>query len=69
MDKETRAKVLRKITTERDLRNQMAYACKIATEEGRAEGLAEGLVEGRAKGRAGQELSCIAPGRPCPSRC
>lgn len=41
MDKETRAKVVRKMTTERDLRNQMAYACKVATEEGRAEGLAE----------------------------
>ena len=57
MDKETRAKVLRKMTTERDLRNQMAYACKVATEEGRAEGFAEGLAEGREEGRADQELS------------
>ena len=40
------------MTTERDLRNQMAYARQEAIEEGRAEGLAEGLAEGRAKGRA-----------------
>ena len=37
MDKETRAKVVHKMTTERDLRNQMAYARKEAIEEGRAE--------------------------------
>ena len=60
MDKITRDKVLHKMTTERDLRNQMAYARKEAIAEGlaegraegRAEGLAEGLAEGRAEGRA-----------------
>lgn len=38
MDNETRSKVIHKMTTERDLRNQMAYARKQAIEEGRAEG-------------------------------
>ena len=49
MDEYTRDKVLHKMTTERDLRNQMAYACKVAVEEGLAEGRAEGLAEGRAE--------------------
>ena len=44
------------MTTERDLRNQMAYARQEAIEEGlaegRAEGLAKGLAEGLSKGRA-----------------
>ena len=56
MDQITREKVIHKMTTERDLRNQMAYARQEAIEEGlaegRAEGLAEGLAEGRAEGRA-----------------
>ena len=56
MDEITRDKVLHKMTTERDLRNQMAYARKEAIAEGlaegRAEGRAEGLAEGRAEGRA-----------------
>ena len=60
MDEVTRSKVLIKMTTERDLRNQMAYARKEAIaeglaegrEKGLAEGRAEGLVEGRAEGRA-----------------
>ena len=56
MDEDTRDKVIRKMTTERDLRNQMAYARKEAIEEGLAEGraigIAEGRVEGRAEGRA-----------------
>ena len=51
MDEYTRDKVLHKMTTERDLRNQMAYARKVAVEEGLAEGRAEGLAEGRAEGR------------------
>ena len=46
MDEETRSKVLEKMTTERDLRNQMAYARKEAIEEGLAEGLERGLKEG-----------------------
>ena len=33
------------MTTERDLRNQMAYARKVAVEEGLAEGRAEGRAE------------------------
>ena len=51
MDEETRKKVRDKMTTERDLRNQMAYARKVAIEEGRAEGRAEGRMEGRMEGR------------------
>lgn len=42
MDQQTRDKVLDKMTTERDLRNQMAWAKQEAIEEGRAEGRAEG---------------------------
>ena len=45
MDEYTRDKVLHKMTTERDLRNQMAYARKVAVEEGLAEGRAEGRAE------------------------
>ena len=52
MDEITRDKVLHKMTTERDLRNQMAYARKEAIAEGLAEGRAEGLAEGRAEGLA-----------------
>lgn len=54
MDQYTRDKVLQKMTTERDLRNQMAYAMQEATaeglEKGLEKGLAKGLVEGRAEG-------------------
>ena len=52
MDEVTRSKVLMKMTTERDLRNQMAYARKEAIAEGLAEGRERGLAEGRAEGRA-----------------
>ena len=45
MDELTRFKIITKMTTERDLRNQMAYAKKEAIAEGRAEGLAEGRAE------------------------
>ena len=45
MDEETRSKVLEKMTTERDLRNQMAYARKEAIEEGLERGLKEGSRE------------------------
>lgn len=51
MDEETRSKIIEKMTTERDLRNQMAYARKEAIEEGLAEGREIGLAEGRAEGR------------------
>lgn len=50
MDEVTRSKVLIKMTTERDLRNQMAYARKEAVAEGLAEGREKGLAEGRAEG-------------------
>ena len=40
------------MTTERDLRNQMAYAAQVGHEEGLAIGKAEGREEGRAEGRA-----------------
>ena len=52
MDDVTRSKILMKMTTERDLRNQMAYARKEAIAEGLAEGREKGLAEGRAEGRA-----------------
>ena len=52
MDQNIRDKVLHKMTTERDLRNQMAYARKVAIEEGLAEGRAEGRAEGLAEGKA-----------------
>lgn len=45
MDQDTRDKVIHKMTTERDLRNQMAYARQEAIEEGHAQGRAEGRAE------------------------
>lgn len=60
MDQQTRDKVLDKMTTERDLRNQMAWARQEAIEEGLAEGRAIGLIEGRAEGRAeGQQSKAV----------
>ena len=52
MDSETRNKVKAKMTTERDLRNQMAYAMQEARTKGLAEGRAKGLAEGREEGHA-----------------
>ncbi len=52
MDSAIRQKVIEKMTTERDLKNQMDWARKEAIEEGLAEGIAKGRVEGIAKGRA-----------------
>lgn len=49
MDEVTRSKVIEKMTTERDLRNQMEYARQEAIAEGHAEGLAEGLAEAARK--------------------
>lgn len=51
MDKATRDKVLQKMTTERDLRNQIAYAREEAIQEGRKKGHAEGHAEGMAQGK------------------
>lgn len=45
MDEETRNKVLDNMTTERDLRNQMAYARKEGLEQGLQQGLEQGKVE------------------------
>ena len=66
MDQITRDKVIHKMTTERDLRNQMAYARQEAIEEGlaegRAEGRAKGLAEGRAEGLAEGRAEGLAEG-------
>lgn len=51
MNEATRLKVIHKMTTERDLRNQMRYAMETATAEGLAKGHAEGLAEGLAEGQ------------------
>ena len=40
------------MTTERDIRNQIAYSREEGRVEGREEGLAEGLEKGRAEGKA-----------------
>ena len=63
MDEDTRSKVLEKMTTERDLRNQMAYAKQMAIEEGLAEGLAEGRAKGLAEGLAEGRAEGLAEGR------
>ena len=62
MDKETRKNVLKNMTTERDLRNQMEYARQEAIAEGLAEGRAAGLAEGRAEGRAEDARNFLALG-------
>lgn len=63
MDEVKRSEILRKMTTERDLKNQMAYAMQVGLEEGRERGYAEGqekgLEEGRAEGRAEGRLEVI----------
>ena len=63
MDLETRDKVRERMTTERDLRNQMKYAMETAIAEGLAEGLAEGRAEGLAEGRAEGRAKGLAEGR------
>ena len=63
MDQQTRDKVLDKMTTERDLRNQIAWARQEAIEEGLAEGRAKGIAEGRAEGRAEGKAEGKAEGR------
>ena len=49
MDEVTRSKVIEKMITERDLRNQMEYALNEAITEGHAKGLAIGHAEGLAE--------------------
>ena len=63
MDEYTRDKVLNKMTTERDLRNQMAYARQEAIKEGIKEGIAEGLAKGLAEGRAEGRAEGLVEGR------
>ena len=64
MDKNTRDKVLDKMTTERDLMNQLEYARQEAINEGRAVGFAEGRAEGRAEERADNIRMMLAAGIP-----
>ena len=49
MDEETRKRIKKSMTTERDLKNQFAYARKEGFAVGREEGRAEGREEGRAE--------------------
>ena len=67
MDEVTRSKVIDNMTTERDLRNQMAYFKEVTLAEGRTEGLAqgraEGLAEGREEGLAAGRVEGLAAGR------
>ena len=62
MDEVTRSKVIEKMTTERDLRNQMEYARQEAIAEGHAEGLAAGHAEGHAEGFAEAARKMVASG-------
>ena len=66
MSEELRDKILEKMTTERDLKNQFAYARKegraVGLEEGRAEGRAEGRLEGRLEGRVEIARRMLAAG-------
>ena len=63
MDEVERSKILTKMTTERDLRNQMAYAAQVGHEEGLAIGKAEGREEGRAQGLAEGRAEGLEEGR------
>ncbi|MBO5420158.1 MAG: hypothetical protein J6A22_08770, partial [Bacteroidales bacterium] len=63
MDSVTRSKVLDKMTTERDLRNQIRYLKETAIAEGIAEGLAEGREKGLAEGLAEGREKGLAEGR------
>ena len=51
MDEDLRSKIKKSMTTERDLKNQFAYARKEGLEFGRKEGLKLGREEGREEGR------------------
>ena len=62
MDEVTRSKIIEKMTTERDLRNQMEYARNEAIAEGHAEGLAIGHAEGHAEGLAEAARRMLASG-------
>ena len=62
MDEVTRSKVIEKMITERDLRNQMEYALNEAIAEGHAEGLVAGRAEGHAEGLAEAARRMLAAG-------
>ena len=62
MDEVTRSKVIEKMTTERDLRNQMEYALQEAIAEGHAAGHAAGHAEGLAEGLAEAARKMVASG-------
>lgn len=62
MDEVKRSEILRKMTTERDLSNQMAYATMIGREEGLEKGLAEGRAKGIAEGRTEGRAEGLAEG-------
>ena len=62
MDEVTRSKIIEKMTTERDLRNQMEYARNEAIAEGHAEGFAIGHAEGHAEGLAEAARRMLASG-------
>jgi predicted transposase/invertase (TIGR01784 family) len=49
MDEDTRDKIIENMTTERDLKNQLDYARKVAIAEGLAEGKAQGMAQGMAQ--------------------
>ena len=52
MDEDTRDKIIENMTTERDLKNQLDYARKVAIAEGLAEGKAQGIAQGIEQGMA-----------------
>ncbi len=52
MDEDTRDKIIENMTTERDLKNQLDYARKVAIAEGLAEGKAQGMAQGMEQGMA-----------------
>ena len=64
MDEDTRTKIRKNMTTERDFKNQLAYARKEGREEGREEGRQEGRQEGREEGLMQAARNMKAQGLP-----
>lgn len=62
MDEDTRDKIIENMTTERDLKNQLDYARKVAIAEGLAEGKAQGMAQGMAQGLAEGKAQGMAQG-------
>ena len=71
MDQEKRDKVISKMTTERDLRNQMAYAIEQGLQRGREQGLQQGREQGLQQGREEERIDIakgmLADGMPVES--